>query len=123
VVQAEEEPVQEYRYDPKGKADPFESFLQSATELEVGTSPLERFELSQLVVSAIIWGTDRTRALVTDPSGKGYIVAEGASIGKNQGRIVSINDNMVLVKETYVDIRDRATTKEVEMRLYESQGG
>jgi type IV pilus assembly protein PilP len=123
VVEAEEEPVQEYRYDPEGKADPFESFIQSAAVLEVGTSPLERFDLSQLEVTAIIWGTNRKRALVTDPAGKGYIVAEGASIGKNQGRIVSIDDNVVLVKETYVDFRDRATTKEVEMRLYESQGG
>ena len=38
-------------------------------------------------------------------------------------RVVSIEDNLVRVKETYVDFRDRATTKEVEMRLYESQGG
>jgi Tfp pilus assembly protein PilP len=50
-------------------------------------------------------------------------VSEGAAIGKNKGRVVKIHDNLIRVKETYVDFQDRATTKEVEMRLYESQGG
>ena len=50
-------------------------------------------------------------------------MSEGTPIGKNKGRIVSILDNAVLVKETYVDFSDRATTKEVELRLYQNQGG
>ena len=41
----------------------------------------------------------------------------------NGEQALEIADNLILVKETYVDFRDRATTKEVEMRLYESQGG
>ncbi len=84
---------------------------------------MERFDLTQQMVTAILWGTDRPRALIRDPAGKGYIISAGAPIGKNKGRVVSIEDNLVRVKETYVDFRDRATTKEVEMRLYESQGG
>jgi len=114
----------EYHYDPTGKPDPFRSFVQLQEELDEGvTTPLERFDLSQLQVTAIIWSSERPRALIRDPAGKGYIVSAGTPIGKNKGRIVSIEDNLVLVKETYVDFRDRATTKEVEMRLYESQGG
>ena len=127
VLEGEEfvdEPVEEYRYDPAGKPDPFRSFVKLLDELDDGmTTPLERFDLSQLEVRAIIWGSDRPRALVRDPAGKGYIVSTGTPIGKNKGRVISIADNMVLVKETYVDFRDRATTKEVEMRLYENQGG
>lgn len=116
--------IEEYRYDPTGKPDPFRSFIKR--EIELGpaiTSPLERFDLSQLEVTAIIWGTERRRALVRDPAGKGYVVQAGTAIGKNKGRVIEIFDNMVLVKETYVDFRDRATTKEVELRLYENQGG
>ena len=114
----------EYRYDPTGKPDPFRSFVKLQEDLEEGiTTPLERFDLSQLEVTAIIWSTDRPRALIRDPAGKGYIVSAGTPIGKNKGRIVSIQENMVLVKETYVDFSDKATTKEVEMRLYESRGG
>jgi type IV pilus assembly protein PilP len=121
---AEAEPEEEYRYDPAGKPDPFRSFVKLEDDLDEGlTTPLERFDLSQLEVTAIIWGSDRPRALVRDPAGKGYIVSSGTPIGKNKGRVVSIQDNTVLVKETYVDFRDRATTKEVELRLYENQGG
>ncbi len=124
VQEAETEPEGEYRYDPTGKPDPFRSFVKLLDEFDEGlTTPLERFDLSQLEVTAIIWGSERPRALVRDPAGKGYIVSAGTPIGKNKGRVVFIQDNMVLVKETYVDFRDRATTKEVEMRLYENQGG
>ena len=123
VAEAAPEPEVAYRYDPEGKPDPFRSFIRREPELEAHQSPLERFDLSQLSVSAIMWGTDRPRALITDPAGKGYIVSEGAAIGKNKGRVVKIHDNLIRVKETYVDFQDRATTKEVEMRLYESQGG
>jgi type IV pilus assembly protein PilP len=124
VEEVEVEEVEEYRYDPAGKPDPFRSFVKLQDELGDGlTTPLERFDLTQLEVTAIIWGADRARALIRDPAGKGYIVSSGTPIGKNKGRVISIQDNVVVVKETYVDFRDRATTKEVELRLYENQGG
>ncbi len=115
----------EYRYEPEGKTDPFESFItvKLNADAEGAASPLERFALSQLIVTGIIWQTDNARALVEDPAGKGYIVGVGAAIGKNKGRIIGIDDNRVLVKETYVDFHDQATTKEVEMYLYDTQGG
>ncbi len=115
----------EYRYVPEGKTDPFESFItvKLNADAEGAASPLERFALSQLIVTGIIWQTDNARALVEDPAGKGYIVGVGAAIGKNKGRIIGIDDNRVLVKETYVDFHDQATTKEVEMYLYDTQGG
>ena len=34
-----------------------------------------------------------------------------------------IEDNRIVVKETYVDFQDRATTKEVELKLYGKNGG
>jgi type IV pilus assembly protein PilP len=115
-----------YRYDPAGKPDPFRSFVKTfltRQKEESPTTPLERFDLSQLRVTAIVWGMEQPKALIEDPSGKGYIVAEGAAIGKNKGRIVSIDDNLVLVKETYVDFSGKASTKDIEMRLHLSQGG
>lgn len=109
-----------YHYDPTDKADPFKSYIrrQVTLESEETTSPLERFDLSQLTVMGIIWGVDEPRALVRDPTGKGYIVRAGTPIGKNKGRILRIEDNKLVVKETYLDHLDRATTKEVELELY-----
>ncbi len=116
---------EDYRYEPEGKPDPFESFVRvklSASSDEI-SSPLERFDLSQLIVTGIIWATRNARALIEDPSGKGYIVGVGTAIGKNRGKVIKIEDNRILVKETYIDFHDIATTKEVELLLYESQGG
>jgi len=110
----------EYHYDPTDKVDPFRSYVrrQVTFDPEGSASPLERFDLSQLAVMGIIWGLEEPRALVRDPTGKGYIVRAGTPIGKNKGRILRIEDNKVVVKETYLDHLDRATTKEVDLELY-----
>jgi type IV pilus assembly protein PilP len=114
-----------YSYDSTGKRDPFRSFvLEHARELaNAERGPLEQFDLAQLSVAAVVWGTPRPRALVLDPSGRGYVVQEGTAIGKNEGRVIRIEDSQVLVRETYVDYLGEATSKEIEMRVRETQGG
>jgi len=115
-----------YGYDATNKRDPFRSFVldeaQRLTKHERG--PLEQFDLSQLSVVAVVWGTKRPRALVTDPSGRGYVVQEGTTIGKNDGQVIRIGDTTMLVRETYVDYLGEATSKEIEMRVRsKAQGG
>ncbi len=114
-----------YRYDPLGKRDPFRSFvLDRLKEVDISTKgPLEQFELGQLEILGVVWETSNRRALVADPSGQAYIVREGDGIGKNDGMILSIDDNLMLVKETYVDFVGDKTTKEIEMRVRQGQGG
>ena len=118
-----------FHYSGGGGRDPFASYVLRMRDIErrskeADATPLERFDLTQLQLQAIIWGSDRARALVLDPSGKGYVIGVGSPIGKNDGRVVRIAANVVLVKETYVDFRGRATTKDIEMRLSgAAQGG
>lgn len=116
----------DYGYDATNKRDPFRSFVldeaQRLTKHERG--PLEQFDLSQLSVVAVVWGTQRPRALVTDPSGRGYVVQEGTPIGKNDGQVIRIGDTTMLVRETYVDYLGAATSKEIELRVRSKvQGG
>ncbi len=118
----------DYTYDPddENKRDPFRSFVldQAREQAERDIGPLEQFDISQLTVVAVVWDTQIPRALVADPSGRPYIVAEGASVGKNEGRVIRIQDDLVLVKETYVDWLGERTTKDIEMRLHrEGKGG
>lgn len=112
-------------YNAMGKRDPFRSFvLEQKQENAVSErGPLEQFDLSQLNVVAVVWNTARPRALVVDPSGRSYVIQEGTRIGKNSGRVIHIGDNQVLVRETYVDYLGTRTTKEVHMRIRQSQGG
>ena len=77
----------------------------------------------QLEILGVVWETSNRRALVADPSGQAYIVREGDGIGKNDGMILSIDDNLMLVKETYVDFVGDKTRKEIEMRVRQGQGG
>lgn len=108
-----------YSYDATEKRDPFRSFIldqaREAADREIG--PLEQFDISQLKVVAVVWDTGLPLALVADPSGRPYVVNEGSTLGKNDGRVIKIDDGMVLVKETYVDWLGEKTTKDIEMRL------
>ena len=113
-------------YDPTGKRDPFRSFVwdrPDKMQAVAEAGPLGEFDLSQLEVVAVVWRTGNARALVEDPSGESYIVGQGAAIGKNRGHIVAIDDNKVVVKETYVDYLGQETVKDVEMRMRSNEGG
>jgi Tfp pilus assembly protein PilP len=117
-----------FTYVSSGKRDPFRSFIleQQASRNLHDRGPLEQFELAQLALHAVVWDTPRARALVTDPSGRGYIVAEGTPIGKNEGRVTKITDNLMVVRETYIDYLGERTEKDIEMRVRQksqSQGG
>jgi Tfp pilus assembly protein PilP len=120
-------PEGDFTYDPTGKRDPFRSFeWERPDRRHPGGSPrtpLEKFDLSQLDVVAVVWRTDNAKALVQDPAGQSYIVGYGAKIGKNDGRITRIEDNLVVVKETYVDHLGQKTRKDIEMRIRGSEGG
>jgi type IV pilus assembly protein PilP len=125
-VSGVEQLASDYRYDPYGKRDPFRSFIwdrPDRMEQAAEAGPLEQFDLSQLEVVAVVWRTGNARALVQDPSGESYIIGQGASVGKNQGRVLSIDDNSVVVKEIYVDYLGQETTKDIEMRMRRNEGG
>ncbi len=116
----------QFSYDPTGKRDPFRSFewerpdRKDPDELR---GPLEKFDLGQLDLVAVVWRTDNAKALVKDPAGQSYIVGHGTRIGKNEGRVIRIDDNEMVVKETYVDHLGNKSTKDIEMRIRGTQGG
>jgi type IV pilus assembly protein PilP len=112
-------------YDPIGRRDPFRSFIldRLREDDEAIKGPLEEYDLSQLEVAGMVWRGDKRRALVIDPSGQGYVVEEGDKIGKNDGRILEIGDSLMRVREEYVDFHGEKTTKEIDMRIRQSQGG
>lgn len=116
-----------YAYDPAGKRDPFRSFEWEQIKLEVsahGTrGPLEQFDINQLSVVGVVWKSANAQALIEDPAGMTYVIGKGAKLGKNQGRVTRIADNLVVVKETYVDFSGEETTKDIQMRIRGTEGG
>lgn len=114
-----------FKYVSEGRRDPFRSFVIEQALRDQGKvrGPLAGFDLGQLSLVAVVWNTERPRALVTDPSGRAYIVAEGTSIGKNEGTVTRIGDNAMVVREQYVDYVGERTEKEIEMHVRQGQGG
>lgn len=116
-----------FHYDAKGRRDPFRSFQWEQIRLEMTNAdtrgPLEHFDLAQLSLVGVVWEAENVRAMVQDPSGMSYIVAEGTRIGKNDGRVIRIDDNLVVVKETYVDSNLEETTRDIELRIRATEGG
>jgi Tfp pilus assembly protein PilP len=115
----------DFTYDPRGLRDPFRSYEWERATLEEAEvrGPLEEFDVNQLSVVGVVWNVGNARALIQDPSGEGVIVGEGARVGKNDGRIIKIDDSVVIVKETYVDMMGQETTKDIELRIRRSEGG
>ena len=117
----------DFHYDANGRRDPFRSYEWDFMKRELAdaaeSGPLEQYDLSQLSVVGIVWNVGRARALVQDPTGMSYVVALGARMGKNDGKVMRIDDNLMVVRERYVDLYGNESTQDVEMRIHASDGG
>ncbi|MBX2811175.1 MAG: pilus assembly protein PilP [Myxococcales bacterium] len=106
-----------YVYSPIGKRDPFRSIydeFQQDTENEQLTE-LQKFELDQLKLVAIVSRIATPYAMVEDPDGKGHTLTRGKLIGKNWGRVSQITPDCVVIKEEYRDYTGRRVTNQTNM--------
>ena len=104
----EAKPEAEFSYNPIGKPDPFKPFIQ-LTPVKGGTrkyplTPLQRYEVSQLKLVAVISTPEGNIALVEDSAGKGFFLKKGTEIGSNDGKVKQILSEKVIVEEIYPDI-------------------
>ena len=121
-------------YNPKGKVDPFEPLLRDESaaaavakltakaDPDRPKTPLEKIDLGQLKLVAIITALGGNRALVEESSGKGYIIKEGTYIGLNSGKVVGIKADKVLVEEEFEDIYGKSVTQKKEITLPKPPG-
>jgi type IV pilus assembly protein PilP len=102
-IEDDEEEI--YEYNPSGKRDPFRTFLSQGVDPIPTDSfrrgPLQKYDVGQYEIQGIIWGVDRARALVKDPEGEGHVMELGTYVGKNWGKVTSIDECVVVVTEEY----------------------
>jgi Tfp pilus assembly protein PilP len=116
----------EYTYDPVGKPDPFKPFIQlSAKEIPKGLrlTPLQKYDISQLKLVAIIIAPEGNIALVEDSLGKGYFVRKGTLIGKNDGKVKKILIDKVIIEEVYQDVVGQTKVNEISLLLHRPEEG
>jgi len=111
-----------YIYDPMGKPDPFKPFIlevkRSKEKADKNLQPLQRYELSQLKLVAIVWNIANPRAVVEDSAGKGYIISKGSFIGNRQGKVTDILKDEVVVTEESTDIFGATKTRAIRIKLH-----
>lgn len=113
----------DYVYDPTGKRDPFQPFIATQTPVmpsgeEAPVTPLQKFDLSQLKLVAIMVGTGEGKAMVEDSEGKGYIVEKGVYVGRNFGKVKAILKDRVIIEERYKDYMGQVKTKDIVLQLH-----
>ncbi len=117
----------EYTYNPVGKPDPFKSFIQitpaKAYSRNVPLTPLQKYEISQLKLVAIIATSEGNIALVEDLTGKGYFLRKGTGIGKNDGKVKKILKDKVIIEEVYEDISEPKKINEISLFLHQVEEG
>jgi len=110
------------RYSAAGRRDPFEPMRLRTTKAAAGPrreprSPLERYDLGQLKLVAILWGTKEARAMVEDSGGLGYIIKVGTPIGSNDGKVKEIKPTEVVIEETVTDFYGARKNRDVSLKL------
>ncbi|MCG8567498.1 MAG: pilus assembly protein PilP [Desulfobacterales bacterium] len=122
------------KYDVAGKVDPFVPLVQNPNgdgsrgkQIPVKPkrilTPLEKMELNQLKLVAIITTSSRRIAMVEEMTGKGYEVNIGTYIGKNSGQVTSIEPDGIKVKEYVTDYKGRAVARYQQIKLRKGNDG
>lgn len=110
-----------YVYNPVGRRDPFENPLRAIVEIapETGVplTPLQKFDLGQLRLIGVIIGKGNPRGMVIAPDGKSFILSIGTKVGKNDGSVVDITTDAILIKEKYYDFTGEIKTSIKEIIL------
>jgi type IV pilus assembly protein PilP len=93
--------LEDFNYSPVGKRDPFQPYERPlAGAMQGPLWPLQRFDLDQLKLVGIIWDVRDPKAMILDPSGKGYVVKVNERIGRNNGYIARIREGEIIVVES-----------------------
>lgn len=124
-------------YNPEGRNNPFTPlFQQQEAEAEEETkpakgrqrqarvpqTPLEKVDLAQLKLVAIMRMQSGPRALVEESSGKGYVVRRGTFMGLHSGQVVEIADDRVVVEEEVKNLLGDFEIKKRELKLQKPLG-
>lgn len=126
-------------YDSKGRIDPFEPLFQAKAEVSVSESTgksyqtirdsrrgkltlLEKLDISQLKLTAIILSQNRNIAMVQESTGKGHVVKKGTYIGINSGRVVEIKKNIIIIEEEVEDFLGKIVVRKRELKLQKPLG-
>jgi Tfp pilus assembly protein PilP len=135
AIQPEATPPEmpDYRYDSRGKIDPFKPFVRLEVppptakkhlekKLTGPLTPLQRVALDKVRVTGIAGSSSKRVAMVEDGGGKGYMVYVGTLIGTSGGRVSQILPDRVIVEEKLDDSKGKEKSHRVALKLHKDEG-
>lgn len=97
--------LEKFEYSLENRRDPFAPYVldgmtvaRRMVNLDPKT-PLEKYELEELKLSAILWNVTKPKAMVRDPQGASHIVLPNQRIGRNNGYVAAIREGEIVVVE------------------------
>jgi type IV pilus assembly protein PilP len=114
-----------YVYDPTGLRDPFEALVMIRKPVVndgMPLTPLQKYDLSQFRLTAVVVGKNQPVAMVVAPGGKAYVLKTGVKIGKNGGVVTKVSPEVVYVEEKYYDFTGKLSTTSLEIRFTQKAG-
>lgn len=116
---ANNKPPPVFTYKRAGRRDPFKPLIQRAGKPPPGTHrpPLERYNINDFKLTAIMWGGFGYNAMVEGPDGKGYFVRVGTVIGPNRGVVKKIMRHQMVIEEKYKTYTGKTERKRIVVKL------
>ena len=113
-----------FGYDPSGRRDPFAPVVQQLQpgKMDASLPPLQRVNLTELNLIAIVWGSYGYTAMVQTPEGYGYAIRRGTRLGQNNGVVSAITERGIIVQERFTDVYGKKQEREYVKLLHPKEG-
>jgi len=113
-----------FGYDPSGRRDPFAPVVEQLQpgKMDANLPPLQRVNLTELNLIAIVWGAYGYTAMVQTPEGYGYAVRRGTRLGQNNGVVSAITERGIIVQERFTDVYGKKQEREYVKLLHPKEG-
>jgi type IV pilus assembly protein PilP len=126
---AQEGAADVYRYHPEEKPDPFKPFVTIVTEekegeekkVSVPRSPLEKFVVGEFRLTGILWTGTKKIAIVRSPDGKRHLLQRGTAIGINEGKVIEIRHDGVVILEKVKDFAGNTKEERIILALQKNR--
>jgi Tfp pilus assembly protein PilP len=115
---------EEYKYDARGRRDPFLSLVAVTKQKQIkkkGASPFESYDITEIKLLAIAWDAKKHFALILLPDRKTYTITEGTSLGLEGGKVERIAKDSVVIREYIKDYRGDIKPRDTILKLHKGE--